>query len=355
MQAADSHGASAVYEEIQQQPSKSMHAGSLAGKAALALEGSEHPKDETPADSSSCPQCESRQAHADSMVDEQHPLAERESEVHSPNELHPGTAGMNEHANGIASLQDSGSQSYLGAKAASPAEDGHGPERSTTVQPDRADSVKMEKKKLDRHGGESGMQAAESARGSDKAGSVAAFSAAPHEESRAQAHVQMSNADSTAGNGLQGEQQAEDTAAASGHPSMIAASAESALAEPDSTQAAEQPEPPQEPAHATPAPDWQRLWPCSPANVTHERVDSSHHTSQQKGIGDVLSHSAEEHPKTARTYGEPEHVDVAEHSNVIEEVSDEESSEDEHTIYHVRPVSSHIATQHRSTADQQGG
>ena len=236
--------------------------GAFAGKAALALEDSEHPQGENPADRSNCPQHESRQAHASSQVNGQHPLAEQETKEHSPDELHPGTAGMGEHANGIASLQSSGSQKLQEAKAASPAEDEQSPKSSTIEQPGRADSAEVENGQLDRRGKESDKQAAESASGSDKAGTVAVLSAAERKRGRADADTQISNADSPSGDGLQGLQQAEDIAAASGHPNTITTAAESILAEPDSTQAAEQPVPPHDPAHATSSQGWQHLWPC---------------------------------------------------------------------------------------------
>ena len=62
------------------------------------------------------------------------------------------------------------------------------------------------------------------------------------------------------------------------------------------------------------------------------------HISLQKNVNNVLSHCAEGLAKAAPTHGEPEHMNVAEDTNVIEEGSDEESSEDEHVTYHVRPV-----------------
>ena len=59
----------------------------------------------------------------------------------------------------------------------------------------------------------------------------------------------------------------------------------------------------------------------------------------------MFSHDAECSAETAGIRGEPKEMDV------IEEVSDEESSEDEHVTHSVRLVLSDLDKQHRSIAD----
>ena len=269
LQALGCNGPSAVQAQTEAQPRESMHEGSSAGKAALALEGCEQPRNNTRAHSSSSLKPESSQAHATSQANGQHRPLEQESDEQSPKELHPAKAGMGEHVSGNAGLQDSDLQSLQEAMAASPAEELHcpseaepGPQESATRQPRRGDCAEAKDGTLDKHDNASSVQAAEEVRGSNDPGSGAPQSAVELQEGKAHASDQISKADGLPGDGLQDLQQAEQEAAATADPSPVSGSARSSLDRPGNIQAAQLSGPPQQPAHATSTPGWWRLCPC---------------------------------------------------------------------------------------------
>ena len=218
--------------------------------AAMALEASEHPQDETPADSSSSPTPESSQAQAGPQVNGQHSAADEGTE------------------NGIVSPQDSGLQSSQEAEVDAieelkrPSEAEQSSSDSTAGQADRADPAEVDSEKLNRHDVAPSTQAADEVRESGKSGDDASQSAAELQVAKAQAGNQTSNANASPVNGMHNLQPAGHAAAACTEFVLVSQPGKSTIDEPDNTQAAEQPEPPQQPAHADSIPGGHHMCPC---------------------------------------------------------------------------------------------
>ena len=265
MEALGCSGSSAVQTQTAAQPSRSMHEGSSAGRAALAPDGLRTPRDGIPSDNSSSQKPESSQALADPQANGQPPAAEDGPKEHPPEELLAAKAGTGEHVSGDASLQDSGMQDLQQeAGAVLPAEDPHcpsgadkGPQDSSMRQPSRDDCAGVKDGKLAMHDNASSMQAAEESRPSDDPGGGAPPSAVEIQICKGHASGQISDADGVSGDGMRDLQLAEHTAGASADPSSISDSAR-----PVDTEVAQQSGLPQEPARGTPTPGWPDLWLC---------------------------------------------------------------------------------------------
>ncbi len=285
MQSLECNSASGVPEQTELQPSQTMHAGSSAREAALVLEASEHPQDQTPADSSSIPKPESSQvqagnaalalgaseqpqeqtpadsrsstkpdssqAQADPQVNGQRFAAEQNSEEQSPDEVRLNTAYIDKHVNGIASPQDSGLQSSQEAEAEAvtelscPTEAEQSSDDSTAGQADRADPAEVDSEKLDRHDDDPSMQAAEALRENGESGGEASQPAAELQEADAHASRQTGDSNTLPANGVQYPQPAGHAAAACMDFVLVPPPAESIPDEPNNTQAAEQQELPE--------------------------------------------------------------------------------------------------------------
>ena len=234
-------------------PASAYTRAALQSNQQFALEDSEHPQDKQPMHSSSGSEPQSSQAQAGLQAHGEHPTAEREAVELSSKELNPRTIYMDEHVNGSASPR---------ARAVKPAKDCPPGAESDTHdsaggQPGTADFAAVENGKPDRHDDQASMQTAQNGGESD---CHATHPKAEPPAINAFAKCQTSSTVRFLSNGVQDPQQVEEGAVAPGEPSNISEPAQGDLDAPDSTQAAEQPEPP--PQNPTSVPGQQRLLPC---------------------------------------------------------------------------------------------